>query len=342
MAQIAPPTIALPGTGALKTAAVGFVFTGGPYAALTRGGMIDGSESRDPGNTPNTDILRTGTIMAKNATTGMYAPWSIGVSTAALAGAGTTLTVSAADATELVRRIGTSGTFVLTGTNRASTTAAPVVQRTVTYSNVNTSTGDITVTALGNVNQSEVIRFNIASTGGNLQLTIEKTDGTFATTGNAAWNATDATYLSNINTALDAATGVVGGIVASAVAATDTDVAITLTYSGTGYAGKSWTPAVVAVFPTSSTTASYTPAVAASGTFVAGAVISKAGWTLPNTLIGEQHGFQVMTDGTDSMWAHPPIAGEVVTSKMLPAVTDTTLLAWIKARLNDNNVFIFN
>jgi hypothetical protein len=73
------------------------------------------------------------------------------------------------------------------------------------------------------------------------------------TTGNAAWNATDATYLAAINTALDTATGVVGGIVASAIPATDTDLGIRLTYSGVGYAGKAWTKAIVAVFPTSST-----------------------------------------------------------------------------------------
>lgn len=342
MANIAPPTIARPGTGTLKTAAVGFVFTGGPYATKARGGVIDGSESRDAGNTGNTDILRVGTIMAQNAATGLYAPWRRAVTTADLAGAGTTLTVSAADAAEIVRGIGSSGTFVLTGDNRTNSTIAPIVQRTVTYSNVNTTTGAITITALGNVNQSEQIRFNIASTGGNLQLTVERTDGTFVTTANIAWNATDATYLASINSALDTATGVVGGIVASASAGIDTDIALVLTYSGTGYAGRSWTPAVVAVFPTSSTSASYLPLVAASGTFTAGSVLSKAGWTLPETIIGEQHGFQVLTDGSDSDWSLVPIAGEVITSRLLPAITDTTLLAWVKGQLNTNNVFIFN
>jgi hypothetical protein len=342
MANINPPTIARPGTGTLKTAAVGFVFTGGPYATKARGGVIDGSESRDAGNTPDTHILRAGTIMAQNATTGHYAPWAIGVSTASIAGAGTTLTVSAATATELVRRIGTSGTFVLTGVNRANSTVTTVRQVTVTYSNVNTTTGAITVTAIGNVNQVDHIRFNAPSTGGNLQLTIEKTDGTFATTGNAAWNATDATYLASINSALDTATGVVGGIVASAVSGVDPDHAIQLTYSGTGYAGLSWTPARVAVFPTGSTTAFVTTPQPAAGTFIAGSVLSKAGWTLPDTLIGEQHGFQVLTDGSDSDWSLIPIAGEVVTSKMLPAVTDTALVSWVKGQMNTNNVFIFN
>ena len=106
-------------------------------------------------------------------------------------------------------------------------------------------------------NQAEDVRLSPASTGGNLQLTVSKTDGSRVTTGNIAWSATDATYIGNINTALNTATGVSGGIVASAISSIDPDNGFTLTYSGTGYAGKAWTPAAVAVLPTSSTT-SYT------------------------------------------------------------------------------------
>lgn len=55
-------------------------------------------------------------------------------------------------------------------------------------------------------------------------------------TDTAAWSATDATYLSNINTALDAVLGA-GSVVATAIAATDTDLGFVFTFSGTGFLG---------------------------------------------------------------------------------------------------------
>lgn len=132
---------------------------------------------------------------------------------------------------------------------------------------VTNSAGDplkIDITA----NQVEQINFNSAATGGNLKLTVQKTDGTFATTANMAWNATDATFLANINTQLDASTGVAGGIVASAIPATDTDLGIRLTYSGTGYADNLWTPAVVNTFPTGPTSATYTSVTSSRANFI--------------------------------------------------------------------------
>jgi hypothetical protein len=102
-------------------------------------------------------------------------------------------------------------------------------------------------------NDVQTVNFNIASTGGNVALRVPKPDGTIVQTAPAAWSATDATYLSNINSALDTATGVSGGIVASAISATDTDLGFKLTYSGTGYAGLPQAVAEVATLPTSST-----------------------------------------------------------------------------------------
>lgn len=300
-------------------------------------GTLNGAKSRDPGNSPETYVLRAGTLLAKNASTGRYAPWAIGSAAAELAGAGVTLTVSAAEAAELVRRVGTTGTFVLTGPNRAGQT---VVQRTVTYSSVNTSTGAITITALGNVNQVERIRFNTASTGGNLQLTVQLTNGTTATTANIAWNATDATYLASINSALDTTTGVVGGIVATASAGIDTDIEITLTYSGTGYAGKSWTPAVVAAFPTGSTAATYMPFQAASGTFVAGSVVSEAGWTAPVTVVPDGPGINLTASGLDTDF-RVPVGGVLTGSLCLPWPADAALRQWIRASMNADGGGVF-
>lgn len=116
-------------------------------------------------------------------------------------------------------------------------------------------------------NQVDQILFNTASTAGNLRLTIQKTDGTFVLTANAAYNAVDATFLAAINAQLDASTGVVGGIVATAIPATDTDFGIRLTYSGTGYAGLLWTAAVVNTFPTGPTSATYTQITSSRASF---------------------------------------------------------------------------
>jgi len=135
--------------------------------------------------------------------------------------------------------------------------------------------------ALASVNQVEKIGFDAASTGGNLRLTIQKPDGTFATTANIAWNATDATYLAAINSALDTSSGVVGGIVATATAGVDPDLGFTLTYSGTGYAGLSWSKAAVHTYPTTSTLATYTPVRVAGSRIVipSGGVLQYDGYS---------------------------------------------------------------
>lgn len=132
-------------------------------------------------------------------------------------------------------------------------------RRRITHGNVNGFLWMRDEAALGSINQVENITFDAPSSGGNLRLTIQKPDGTFATMANAAWNATDATYLAAINTQLDTATGVVGGIVATAIAGVDPDSGIRLTYSGTGYAGLAWSKASVHTYPTTSTLATYTP-----------------------------------------------------------------------------------
>lgn len=150
-----------------------------------------------------------------------------------------------------------AGEQELTNCNKAAITMASIQiakESRVWNQAANTLTIDVTSTT----NQVDQITFNAAATGGNITLTIQKPDGTFANTANSAWSGTDATFLSNLNTQLDTACGVVGGIVASAIPSTDTDLGIRLTYSGTGYAGKAWTPAVVLSFFTSTTTATYT------------------------------------------------------------------------------------
>lgn len=147
MSGIVAPITGTPGVRAIKTASHRIVFKGGVYPDfLPQGKLINGTKSRDVGNTGNIDVLRAGLLMGKISSTGLYANAIIGPTTAVNAAGDTTVTVSAAVATEIVRRIGTSGTFTLIGPPAAS---GVVAVQTVTFSAVNTTTGAITVTALG-------------------------------------------------------------------------------------------------------------------------------------------------------------------------------------------------
>jgi hypothetical protein len=122
------------------------VFRGtGPEAFLPGGKIIDGAKSRDPGNSPDVDVLRAGLLLGKLTSGGLYAPSIIGTLTGAAAAAATTVNVSAAAATEIVRRIGTTGTLRFVG---PPTAGGVVATFTETYSAVNTTTGAITVSAL--------------------------------------------------------------------------------------------------------------------------------------------------------------------------------------------------
>lgn len=113
---------------------------------LGQGRVIAGSVSRDPANTAYVDTLQPGMVMGKVTATEKYAPSIIGLTTVAYTSGGTSLTVAAATATEIVRRIGTSGTFTIVG---APTATGTIATATVTFSAVNTTTGVITITNIG-------------------------------------------------------------------------------------------------------------------------------------------------------------------------------------------------
>lgn len=139
----------VPGLGgfrAAKTAAHRIVFRQGTMESfLAQGKIINGSLSRDSGNTGDLDVLRPGLLMGRITASGKYAPSLIGVLTQAEIATATTVTVSAAQAVELVRRIGLTGTLRFTG---PPTAAGVVATFTETYSAVDTVTGIVTVSAL--------------------------------------------------------------------------------------------------------------------------------------------------------------------------------------------------
>ena len=139
------PITGLPGVGTARVSTPREITAGNAQFAQFVPGLrtIDGSRSRDPLNSPDVDVLRAGMLLGKTSTN-KYAPSLIGVLTVAAAAAATSLTVSAATSTEIVRRIGTTGTFKLTAPPAA---AGTVATQGVTFSAVNTSTGVITCTA---------------------------------------------------------------------------------------------------------------------------------------------------------------------------------------------------
>jgi len=92
-------------------------------------------------------------------------------------------------------------------------------------------------------NEVQTVDFGAAATGGTVKIGVHiPTTGVdianwpVVWTDTAAWSATDATFLSTINGVLDQVCGA-SGIVCTAKAATDTDLALVFTFSGTGYAG---------------------------------------------------------------------------------------------------------
>lgn len=144
--SIAPFVPGIPGIRAAKTARHKVVFKGG-YAPTTLPGgrYIDGTKSRDPLNTDDVAVLQPGLLMGKITSGGLYAPSLLGVTTNAEAVGSTAVEAAANVVTELVRRVGASGTFKLTG---PPTAGGVTVTETVTYSAA--SGTSITVTALVN------------------------------------------------------------------------------------------------------------------------------------------------------------------------------------------------
>lgn len=340
------PVIGLPGLRARASATHRIVFRQNDWLSDLAGGkLIDGVNSRDAGNNPNY-CLRAGLLMGKITSGGLYAPSIIDVTAGALTGTGTSFTLSAAGAVELVRRQGASGTLSLTGPPAANGVARTLA---VAYSAVNQTTGVVTSTAAA-VNEVQRVDMNIASTGGNVQITFtDATTGARVPTASAAWSATDATYLANINSALDTATGVSGGIVATAIPSTDTDLGFILTFSGGTYAGKPWPLVNINLLPTSSTNAKISETTAgASGAFVAGSLVGdNDGSQIPLTLIPDGYGIRVVDENFASVtvpFAEFPVAGVITPTQIINWPADTGLQSFIKNALSSASLgkFVFS
>lgn len=112
---------------------------------LPRGLTLDGALTRDPDNPGGPTRLRAGLLVGKVTASGKYANSVIGALQAAAAATDTSVTLTAAQAAELVRRVGTTGTLRFVG---PPTAAGTVATFTETYSAVDLTTGVVTVSGL--------------------------------------------------------------------------------------------------------------------------------------------------------------------------------------------------
>jgi hypothetical protein len=335
----------LPRIGTLFTAVQKIVFRQGDWLSDLAGGkIINGTYSRDPTNaTADVSVLQPGLLMGKRTSDSLYAPSIIGVTTAAYTGT-TSLTAAAATVTELVRRIGASGTLTLIGGQVAG--GVPQVA-TIPYSAASGTT--ITITAFGSgaaaVNAVQTLDF-AASPSGTFQLGFTLSNGSTGWTAPITYSATIATLLANINAATNTLLGT------SAVVATGTVVtAVAMTFSGTGYAGLPQ-PLIqvnmVGASPGTCTVANTTTGSAAAG-FISGAFIcSTDGSQLPLTLIPDGYGIKV-TDVDDVTnlncpFAQMPIAGVITPAQIINWPTDVGLQNWIETNLSTNSggKFVFD
>ncbi|VTT96557.1 unnamed protein product [Gemmataceae bacterium] len=140
------PNFGRPGVSAARTAQILTVCRSVARSVFyPHGGIIDGA-SRDYGNSDNLYLLRPGLPMGRVTSSKKWKPSVVAVTQGAYTSGGTSLTLTAAGATELVRRVGASGTFTL---KSAATAGGTLTSDTVTYSAVNTGTGVVTITNIG-------------------------------------------------------------------------------------------------------------------------------------------------------------------------------------------------
>ncbi|MBA4192223.1 MAG: hypothetical protein C0467_30000 [Planctomycetaceae bacterium] len=289
------------------------------------GGTID-KASQDYGN-DDPLTLRGGLLMGRVTSGKKWRPSLMGkMITAALTSVGTSITVSVATAKELVRRVGTSGTFKLTGPTAANGTARTV---TITYSAVDTTTGVITITAAG-VNEVQTLNWTNAPAG-TFRLRIKDSSGVLQSTQRITYSATIGTLLANLQAATDAvlATNAIvwSGSVVTAVAAT---------FSGTGYAAL---PQEFIIVDTDGLTAGDVDVTRTTtgvdGRFVVGSFLQPTdGSEAPVSVIPSGSGIQMVTaNAADVDFPQIPYSGIFDSAQIVDWPSDTGLQAWIVSQL---------
>lgn len=315
---------AQPGLETVRTATPREIMKGSSGVGwLTQNIVIDATFARDPGNTDTVEILRGGMVLGQITSGGLYAPSIIGVTGEALDGAETALTVAAPVVTELVRRVGATGTFTITG---PPTAAGTVRTMTATYSAAVGTT--ITMTALG-VADVQTLTLAAGTDGGTF---VVEYKGNL--TAGLAWNIAAA----NLQTALRAlhaelalvTVGLVGEIYTvtnpNNVASSGPLVALTIVNDLTTDGGVFEGGIIVAH-----------SAIGVNGEFVTGSIIGGTdGSQTPKFLLGDMYGLRMVNPervDTDQQTSLIPLAGLVQTANIVNYPADASSRAWLKAQL---------
>lgn len=325
-----------PGFATQKNAAPRNVFfNDGRDAQYLEGGrIISGADAADPLNTGDVRVLRAGNLMGKISSNGKFGSSIIGLTGEAIDGAETELTVSAATATELIRRQGTTGTFKITGPPVAS---GVVRTLTATYSAVGATT--ITLTALG-VSAVWTLTAPNGTDGGAYRLKVTTPDGVSAITSNLAFDANSAT--------VDAALEALSNVGASGVTAVYNPGTLTLTFASAlgdvRLEALNDTTNDGGVFEGGWTLAHTT--VGVSGEFVAGSLIQPTdGSETILTLTNDAWGLRVTDDSQSEVDVEGNRllkSGSIDTSQIVNFPSDSSLKSHIKTSLNAVGHFTFS
>lgn len=337
------PFTGMPGFGSEKIAKHRTVSADGYLEFLPGGVILDGSKMRDPDNpdynastNPLAQLqLRPGLLIGKVTSGSKWANSVIGTSSGALAGTGTTLTLaSAQQAVELVRRVGATGTFKLTG---PPTAAGAVRTLTATYSAI--SGDEVTITALG-VSDVWTLTAPAGQDAGFYQLEVTTGKGTSAESVQ-----TTAALAANANTAtVDAAVEALSNVGAGNVAAVYADPTLTLTFSS------NLGPVHVRVLADTTNDggvfeggwAAVHTTTGVDGRFVTESLIQPTdGSETIRSFLPDGWELYMPLDSTDLPLNHLPIVGNVDLAKLLPYPADTSLRQWIRDQLNTYGKFVF-
>ncbi len=144
----------MPGLSDAVTSSFRRTLFAGNYQVLGQGRVLGSAITRDPSNVGYETQIQRGMLIGRSTANPLiYGSSVVGLTLAAVAAGGVTLTVAAATdgngnqrgvIYEIQRRFGSSGTFKLTG---PPTAAGVVATQTITFTGLNLTTGVITIAA---------------------------------------------------------------------------------------------------------------------------------------------------------------------------------------------------
>jgi len=313
---------------------------------LPRGGIIDASNSRDPGNTNYEYVLRAGMLMGRVTSNNLYAPSIIGTVAETIDGSETALTLNAAATiTEIVRRIGSTGTVTITGSSGKANTVYETSARSMTATFSAASGTTLTITALGT---SGVWTLNAAAgaDAGTFKLRIIAPNGVIYVTTAQAYNVATATMETELQ-ALIPDTG--AGITVTGTAGSEYIITFNRDTCPGNYIVEVFGDSVIDSPVSEGGYVATHTTVGVDGTFATGALVQPTdGSQTPIALIDDGTGVRVVDQdlvNVDVPWPTVLIGGILESANIINWPTASTPLKnYIKDSLNSRNgsKFVFD